>query len=117
MPDNKINNTLKKRIIKTYIQAIVDIRGYKQTEIFINDFFTTSEVESFAKRLAVAYWLKKGRSYNNIKDNLNVSTATIASVQENMKKPGYKLLLDRVEAEEWATIWVKKIKNFTKLTK
>ncbi len=113
----KINNTLKKQIIKTFIQAVSDVKGFRETEIFFTDFFTSSEVESFSKRLAVAYWLNKGRTYANITTNLNVSTATIATIEKDMKKPGFRLLLKRIEAEEWATIWAEKIKKFTKLSK
>lgn len=67
-----------------------------------------------SKRLAVAYWLKKGRSYENIKQNLKVSSATIASVQENFKKGGFQIVLKKLEAEEWANKWSVKIKKFVK---
>ena len=115
--NKKINNTLKIQVFKTFIQALTDIKGYEQTEIFLNDFFTESELDSFAKRLAVSYWLKKGRSYKNIRTNLNVSTATIATIEKSMKRPGFQLLLAKVEAEEWATIWAERIKKFTKINK
>ena len=65
-----------------------------------------------AKRLAIAYWLKKGRSYQNIKNNLKVSSATIASVQSQMENPGFQLALKKIEADEWASNWSKKIKGF-----
>jgi hypothetical protein len=45
--------------------------------------------------------------------NLKVSSATIASVQEFLEKPGFKLALKKMEAEEWANIWAEKIKKFT----
>ncbi len=70
--------------------------------------------EVLAKRLAIAYWLKKGRSYNNIKNNLKVSSATIASVQSKTDNPGFQMALKNLEAEEWANVWEKKIKKFIK---
>jgi uncharacterized protein YerC len=84
-----------------------------EAETFLKDFFNDAELETFTKRLAIAYWLKKGRSYTNIMQNLKVSSATIASVQEFLEKPGFKLALKKMEAEEWANIWAEKIKKFT----
>ena len=59
--------------------------------------------------MAIAYYLKKGRSYANIKENLKVSSATIASVQEITDTKGVQLAIKKVEAEEWANKWSEKI--------
>jgi TrpR-related protein YerC/YecD len=108
----KLNSSLKNQIIKTLSQTIADLKNPVEADIFIKDFFTNAEIETFAKRLAVAYWLKKGRSYTNIKTNLKVSSATIADVASQKDKKGFKLALQKAEAEEWATLWAEKIKKF-----
>jgi TrpR-related protein YerC/YecD len=105
----QLNESLKKEIEKSFSQAIADLRDVSEADKFLTDFLTVTEFESFSKRLAVAYWLKKGRSYNNIKDNIKVSTATIASVQTMMEKPGFQLAIKKMEAEEWASQWAEKI--------
>lgn len=107
-----LNPSLKKQIETTFAQMITDLKDISETKMFLKDFFNNSENETFAKRVAIAYWLKKGRSYNNIKDNLKVSSATIASVQSMMEKPGFKLAIKKIEAEEWANQWAEKIKKF-----
>lgn len=107
--EKKVNASLKNQISKTFVQTISDLKGTREVETFFKDFLTDSEIDTYAKRLAVAYWLKKGRSYTNIKENLKVSSATIASVQEMMDKPGFKLALKKMEAEEWANVWADKI--------
>lgn len=112
--DQKLSSALKNQITKTFSQTIADLSGFEEMYKFLNDFFNASELETFAKRLAVAYWLKKGRSYTNIKQNLKVSSATIASIQNEMDKPGFKLALKKLEAEEWASEWSEKIKKFIK---
>ena len=111
----KVNNSLKNQITKTFAQTLSDIKDSKEAIIFTTGFFNESELETFAKRLAIAYWLKKGRSYENIKENLKVSSATIATVQSMMDRPGIKLALKKVEAEEWANVWAEKIKNVAKI--
>lgn len=112
--DQKLSNALKSQIVKTFAQTISDLSNFDEMYKFLNDFFNSSELETFAKRLAVAYWLKKGRSYTNIKQNLKVSSATIASIQNEMGKSGFKLALKKLEAEEWATQWSERIKKIIK---
>lgn len=110
----KLNPVLQSQLTKSLFQVVADLKDESEVEAFLTDFFNQSEFETFVKRLAVAYWLKKGRSYSNIKNNLKVSSATIASVHESLKRPGIVLALKKLEAEEWANVWSEKIKNFTK---
>ena len=109
--EKKIHPSLLKQVQGMLFQALADMKSPKETAALMNDFFTSAESEVFTKRLAIAYWLKKGRTYANIKKNLKVSSATIANVQEMMQKPGFELLLKKVEAEEWASKWAERIKN------
>lgn len=110
----KINPSLKNQIIKTLAKAVSGYKNIKDADKFLRDFYTDSELETFSKRLAIAYWLKKGRSYTNIRDNLKVSSATIAFVQSMMKKPGFQRAVKELEAEEWANQWTEKIKRIVK---
>lgn len=112
--EQKLNISLGKQISETFIQMVADLRDTGEAKTFLKDFFNQAELEAYTKRLAIAYWLKKGRSYNNIKDNLKVSSATIASVQSMIDTPGFKLALKKIEAEEWANQWSEKIKRFIK---
>lgn len=112
--DRIINPSLRNQIFKTFLQLVVDLKDTKEAEIFLSDFFNDGELETFAKRLAVSYWLKKGRSYANIKENLKVSSGTIAAAQQDLKKPGFQLALKKVEAEEWANQWAERIKKIVK---
>ena len=110
----KLNNSLKKQIIQEFVQVITDLKNPKETQTFLEDFFNEGELETFSKRLAIAYYLHKGRSYNNIKNNLKVSSATIATVQLLVNSSGLKLALKKMEADEWANKWVEKIKGVIK---
>ena len=105
---------MKKELARVFTQLVADLKSPEEVEIFFKDFFNDSEFETFAKRLGVAYWLKKGRNYENIKNNLKVSSATIATIQSLMKKPGFVLAIKKAEAEEWANVWAEKIKGFIK---
>lgn len=112
--ENKINKILNKQITKTLAGALCDFKTPEKMLVFLKDFFTQKELELFAKRLAVAYWLKKKRDHKNIKTNLKVSSSTISTIKQQINSPGFKLALKTIEAEEWANQWAEKIKKFVK---
>lgn len=111
---DKLHPSLKNQIIKTLAQTLADLKDIGEARAFLQDFFNEIELETFARRLSIAYWLKKGRSYSNIKQNLKVSSATIASIQRRMHKAGITMALKKLEAEEWANIWAEKIRQFVR---
>lgn len=111
---DKINAVLEKQLIKTFFQLVSDLRNTHDTQAVLSDLLTDTELVSISKRLAIAYWLTKGRSYGNIKNNLKVSSATIALVQQHLKSPGWRLAIQKVTADEWATLWEEKIRNVFK---
>lgn len=111
----KINPRIEKQIFNIFYQVISDIKTPQEAKAFLEDILTKTELEAFAKRLAVAHYLERGRTYDNIKKNLAVSSATIATVQEQMGKgKGFALALRKIHAEEWADEWVKKISKLVK---
>lgn len=106
----QINPNLKNQIYQLLFQVLADIRSKKEIERFLKEALTPTELEIFAKRMGTAYYLDKGRSYSNIKANLKLSSATISSVAEQMKKgKGFEIALSKIRAEEWADKWAKKI--------
>jgi uncharacterized protein YerC len=108
---NELNISLKREIIRTFIQTIDDLKNFKEKQTFFESFFNNNELETYAKRLSIFYWLKKKKSYQNIKNNLKVSSATIANLEKEIDTDGIKLALKKMEAEEWANKWSEKIKN------
>lgn len=112
--NRKLNPTLEKQIFSIFYQAVADLRTPEEVEAVFNDLLTETERTALAKRLAIAAFLDKGRSYENIRDTLKVSSATIASVAEEMGNPGVQLVLGKVKAEEWADEWAEKISGLFK---
>ncbi|OGM13808.1 hypothetical protein A3A76_04835 [Candidatus Woesebacteria bacterium RIFCSPLOWO2_01_FULL_39_23] len=112
--ESPVNKTLAKEIKRLFIQLITDLDKAKDADLFFRDFLTAAEMDTLVKRLAIAYWLKKGRSYENIKKNLKVSTKVAGSVKKLMGKEGVKLALKKVEAEEWANKWAGRIRRIIK---
>jgi uncharacterized protein YerC len=91
-----------------------DLKDKKEIEKFLTDFFSDEEFEKYIKRLAIAYWLKKGRDTENIKRNLLATPKEIAEAKESLKKEGVKLAIKKIEADEWANVWAEKIRKFAR---
>jgi TrpR-related protein YerC/YecD len=106
-----LNKTIEKQIYSILYQLIVDIKNQDEATRLFGDILSPTELEVIAKRVAIAIFLDKGRSYENIKSTLKVSSATIASVQETMGNPGILLALQKIKAEQWADQWAGKISS------
>lgn len=99
----KISTVLEKQITGMWYQLIADTKTQEDAQTIFGDLLSETELAAVSKRIAIAYWLAKGRSYENIKDNVKVSSATIAAVQQEMKREGWKMAMEKIMAEEWAT--------------
>lgn len=105
----QLNKTLEGQVYTIFFQLLADVRNPREAELLFKDLLTRTELSVLSKRVAIALFLDKGRSYENIKSTLKVSSATIASVQEIMGNPGMQLALNKIKAEEWADQWAGKI--------
>lgn len=113
---DKLNPFLEKELFRILHQTIADLKTPEEVEEFLKAFLAEGEYLALTKRVAVAYWLDKGRGYNNIRDNLGVSSATVAGIKNRMRNSrGIEVALQKIKAEEWANQWVEKIKGFAKL--
>jgi TrpR-related protein YerC/YecD len=109
----QLKPSLEKEIKNMLAQVIADIPNKERALVFLEDFLSETEFMALSKRLAVVLYLSKGKSYEDIKREIKVSSATIASVQSALssKSPGFSIALQYIKAEEWATKWSEKISN------
>lgn len=110
-----MNNTLKNQLKKTLALVLSDFKSKSEAFDFLKDFLTEKEFENLAKRLSVAYWLSKKRSYENIQTNLRVSSATIAEGKNLLKKDNIKKAIKNLEADDWAEMWSSRLGKLHKL--
>lgn len=91
------------------IGVLCEVGSPKMMEEILSDLLTDTERVAMMKRMGIAIYLDKSRSYEDIKNNLKVSSATIATVAETMGNPGIIEVIKRIKAEEWASDWTSKI--------
>lgn len=107
----RVNKTIQIYVEDIFYQLIADIKTPVEARTLLSDLFTPTERQAFMKRLAITFFLDKGRSYEDIKRILKVSSATIASIHETMGNPGIQLALRKVKADAWADEWTGKISS------
>ena len=110
----KLNQKVKANITASLYQVIADVSNKKEARIFCQHLLSAAEETAIAKRLAVLWALKNGASYSSIRHQFQVSPATIANLQGDLSKPGVKRILKKIEVDQWASRWEKKIKNLLK---
>ncbi len=105
----RINKNLEKQLKMMLMGALAEVKDPQTMDSILSDLLTDTEKTALYKRLGIAVYLDKGRSYEDIKNNIKVSSATIASVAEQIGNPGFVELIKRIKAEEWASEWTGKI--------
>jgi len=112
----KLDPKVKEEIFAYLYQLIADIGSPKEAESFCRQLLSPAEQIALAKRLAILWALKKGQKYSQIRAKFHISPATIAKLQNDLTKPEVKKILEKLEAEEWASNWEKKIKDIFSLS-
>lgn len=111
LSQNPINKTLEKQLNQMLNQVLAELSSPEEIDTVLDDLLTQAERVTLLKRLGIALYLDKGRSYEDVKNNIKVSSATVASVAENLGNPGWQETIKRVKAEEWANEWTEKLTN------
>jgi uncharacterized protein YerC len=109
-----LNSSLNKQIRNSFFQLISDIKNPDEAKTILSGLLTETEIEIFSKRLAIGYYLKSKRNYENVSNNLKVSSTTIARVSEMMKNNGFELALKKIGADDWAEKWSRRIKKLVR---
>lgn len=111
LSQKKINKTLENNLEKMLFGVLAEIDYEDGIKIVMKNLLTDGERAAVVKRLGIALYLDKNRSYEDIKNNIMVSSATIASVAENLGESGWQEIIRRIKVEEWSEKWSSKINS------
>lgn len=109
LSNNPLNKSIEKQLSEMMYGILAELETPEEVKKVMSDLLTEGERMAILKRLGIAVYLDKGRSYEDIKNNIKVSSATIASVAENSGNAGWQEMVKRIKAEEWAEEWTSKI--------
>lgn len=84
-------------LIKELYAELIKLETEEEAELFLEDLCTMKELESMSQRLRAAKMLLDGKTYNEIVDETEISSATLARVSKCIRygKGGYKTVLSK----------------------
>lgn len=111
-----VDKQIERKIFESLYQVLADLKSSSEIKMFLDDTLSETEKTVLAKRLGIAYYLNKNKSYEEIRQDLKVSSATIANVCKWMESggEGLRLALKTIEADEWAGEMAGKINDSVK---
>jgi len=82
--------------------AILQLKDMEECHKFFEDICTIKEVQDMAQRLDAAILLDEGAGYQQIGEQVGISTATISRVSRclNYGSGGYRMAIDRLKEED-----------------
>ena len=87
---------MKNEKIEALYQVIADLRTPEECKIFFADLCTNKEVEKMAERLHAAKLLLEGKTYNQVIEETNISSATLSRVSRCVQYgKGYSAILKK----------------------
>ena len=78
--------------------ALLALETEEEVEIFLEDLCTIKELESMSQRLKAAKMLLDGKTYNEIVEQTEISSATLARVSKCVQygNGGYQRVLTKI---------------------
>ena len=87
--------------IERLFAAFLQLKNTEECRQFLEDICTIKEVQDMAQRLDAAILLDEGAGYQQISEQVGISTATISRVSRclNYGAGGYRMVIDRMKEE------------------
>lgn len=99
---SELSEFQRKKYLGEFYSMIAMLRGRDEVKKFFKDLLTLSEVVMISRRIQIAKLLLEGDTYEDIRQNLKVSAATIAQVEKwvNNGFGGYKDVIKRYKKKQ-----------------
>lgn len=97
--NHKLSSQKETDLYLQLVTLLADIEHPKAMAAFLKAFLTDTERSVLSKRLAIFCLLSQGKSYEEIKDELHVSSATISSMADQANQPAIKQALVQVKKD------------------
>ena len=83
-------------------RSILALSSIEECYAYFEDLCTVKEVRDMGQRLAVAFQLRQGDSYQKIIETTGISSATICRVNRCLSygSGGYNTVIDRMQEEQ-----------------
>ena len=88
-----------KELLENLYAAFLKAETEQELALFLDDLCTIKELESMSQRLTAAKMLLEGKTYNEIVEDTDISSATLARVSKCVRygNGGYKNILSKLD--------------------
>ena len=88
---------IEKQVMHDYLLDRITKLSAEDAEAFLQDLCTYAEIENMAQRLYSARMILQGKTYNQIIEETQISTATLSRVSACVKHGGggYKAIIEK----------------------
>lgn len=98
----KMSNTSEEQLKEDLAILLSDLRRPNVVLDFLSTFLTETELTVLSKRLAILKRLHNNNSYEQIQQDLQVSSATISSVAQIKERQISEDIIHRLQVHDWA---------------
>lgn len=101
IPENKLH-----KILDLFLNLILSVSDKKEAESLLNELLTPTEKVMLIKRLACFYLLLKKVSFEEINDNIKISTSTIAYLKHYIENSFFlkRYLLEQLKNKKFKNL-------------
>ena len=100
----KLSQNIEKSLWMKFLKEVKNIDSVESLKSFLDRFFTNDEKILILRRLAVMELIENRRKYRDIKNILDVSSATISAVKDIIEGRGYNKKPTRKENKTISTL-------------
>ena len=93
---------LEREDVDELFDAVLELKNREDCYRFFEDLCTINEIHAIAQRMEVAKLLSEKKTYNEIEEITNASTATISRINKCLLygAGGYRLVLERLNDKD-----------------
>ena len=89
-----MNKHIEKNEISNLFKAVLSLKNEQECQDFFDDLCTNKEVEQMAQRVCAAKLLMDGKTYNQVIEETDISSATLSRVSRCVQYgEGYRKFL------------------------
>lgn len=96
------NSVLESKEVDELFDAVLQLKDREDCYRFFEDICTINEIHAISQRMEVAKLLAEKKTYNEIEELTNASTATISRINKCLLygAGGYRIVLDRLNKDK-----------------
>lgn len=92
-----MNKHIEKNEISNLFKAVLSLKNEQECQDFFDDLCTNKEIEQMAQRICAAKLLMEGKTYNQVIEETDISSATLSRVSRCVQYgKGYSEILKRL---------------------